>query len=61
MPKKRPQVCKSMLCTKCVYRSNKYLIHMYKEDSGYKGWYAMKPNQTKSYKLNMYVSRGFGI
>ena len=32
-----------------------YLIHMYKEDLafGYNGWYAIKPNQAKSYVFNL--------
>ena len=34
-----------------------YLIYMYKDDlaSNNKGWHARKPNQTKSYILNIYV------
>ena len=27
----------------------------------YNGWYAKKPNQTKSYVFNMYVKTRFGI
>ena len=27
----------------------------------YNGWYAIKPNQTKSYMLDIYVKRVFGI
>ena len=37
---------------------------MYKEDLvliTYHGWYAIKPNQTQSYILNINVYRGFGV
>ena len=27
----------------------------------YNGWYAIRPNQTKSYIFNIYVYWGFGI
>ena len=35
-----------------------YLIYMYKEDlalNNNNGWYALKPNLTKSYIFNIYV------
>ena len=35
-----------------------YLIYMYEEDlalNNLKVWYAIKPNQTKSYVFNIYV------
>ena len=45
--------------TKCVYKS--YLFDMYVcikmiwHYITYNGWYAIKPNQTKSYIFNIYV------
>ena len=37
---------------------------MYKQDlalNNFKGWYAIKSNQTSSYIFNIYEKTGFGI
>ena len=50
------QVRSKMLPTKCVKKL--YIFYMYKEDLAeitYNGWYAIKPNPTKSYIFNIYV------
>ena len=55
-----------LICHKNSAKQNHiYLIYVYKEDLALKktcsGWYAIKPNQTRSYLFDIYVSRLCGI